>query len=210
MPLLATLTLRTDCCGTGDHDGGRAGLRVLFHRQIAGCENFERDGEIDNRKDSLPHCASRTNLNLNPRGHAGMWTPRELIRWTAMDRAVRTHSPGLDTGVKMEREPGGAKRTQEQRLFLLIAVSAILDAVEQRFGWRKMARTRSARETDSLVVQARQQDLRRRFRGCWCGNNEGAEQAAARIARFTMVCSGSSIFFWPQSYRHCSARAVPD
>ncbi len=89
----------------------------------------------------------------------------------------------LDTGLKLEESLAGANRTPEQRLFLSQAVAQFWDAVNRMFGLAQDGKDAEAREQIRLSLQARQQALSTAVSRLLVGNNEGEEQAAARIAQ---------------------------
>src|SRR5260221_3178195 len=77
----------------------------------------------------------------------------------------------------------GANRTPEQRLFLSQAVAQFWDAVNRMFGLAQNGKDAEAREQIRLSLQAREQALSTAVSRLLVGNNEGEEQAAARIAQ---------------------------
>jgi signal transduction histidine kinase len=105
--------------------------------------------------------------------------PYPLTAWTA--QFERIHQD-LDTGLKLEESLAGASRTPEQRLYLSQSVAQFWDAVNRMFGLAQNGKDAEAREQIRLSLQARQQALSTAVSRLLVGNNEGEEQAAARIA----------------------------
>ncbi len=106
--------------------------------------------------------------------------PYPLTAWSA--QFERIHQD-LDTGLKLEESLAGANRTPEQRLYLSQSVAQFWDAVNRMFGLAQNGKDAEAREHIRLSLQARQQALSTAVSRLLVENNEGEEQAAARIAQ---------------------------
>src|SRR5437899_7642809 len=101
-----------------------------------------------------------------------------------------------DAGLKLEESLAGANRTPDQRRYLSQSVAQFWDAVNRMFALAQNGKESEAREQIRLSLQARQQALSTAVSRLLVENNEGEEQAAARIAQITTACSASSIFSW--------------
>ena len=151
--------------------------------QLAGLRKLQSEMVDRNRKDSLQLLRVQNDLNsiaLAMRDMLDTTEPYPLTAWTA--QFERIHQD-LDTGLKLEESLAGANRTPEQRLFLSQAVAQFWDAVNRMFGLAQNSRDTEAREQIRLSLQARQQALSTAVSRLLVGNNEGEEQAAARIAQ---------------------------
>jgi signal transduction histidine kinase len=151
--------------------------------QLAGLRKLQSEMVDRNRKDSLQLLRVQNDLNsiaLAMRDMLDTTEPYPLKAWTA--QFERIHQD-LDTGLKLEENLAGANRTPEQRLFLSQAVSQFWDAVNRMFALAQSGRDAEAREQIRLSLQARQQALSTAVSRLLVGNNEGEEQAAARIAQ---------------------------
>ena len=151
--------------------------------QLAGLRKLQSEMVDRNRKDSLQLLRVQNDLNslaLAMRDMLDTTEPYPLTAWTA--QFERIHQD-LDTGLKLEESLAGANRTPEQRLFLSQAVAQFWDAVNRMFGLAQNGKDAEAREQIRLSLQARQQALSTAVSRLLVGNNEGEEQAAARIAQ---------------------------
>ena len=151
--------------------------------QLAGLRKLQSEMVDRNRKDSLQLLRVQNDLNsiaLAMRDMLDTTEPYPLTAWTA--QFERIHQD-LDTGLKLEESLAGENRTPEQRLFLSQAVSQFWDAVNRMFGLAQTGKDAEAREQIRLSLQARQQALSTAVSRLLVGNNEGEEQAAARIAQ---------------------------
>jgi len=151
--------------------------------QLAGLRKLQSEMVDRNRKDSLQLLRVQNDLNsiaLAMRDMLDTMEPYPLTAWTA--QFERIHQD-LDTGLKLEESLAGANRTPEQRLFLSQAVAQFWDAVNRMFGLAQNGKDAEAREQIRLSLQARQQALSTAVSRLLVGNNEGEEQAAARIAQ---------------------------
>jgi len=151
--------------------------------QLAGLRKLQSEMVDRNRKDSLQLLRVQNDLNsiaLAMRDMLDTTEPYPLTAWTA--QFERIHQD-LDTGLKLEERLAGANRTPEQRLFLSQAVSQFWDAMNRMFVLAQTGKDAQAREQIRLSLQARQQALSTAVSRLLVENNEGEEQAAARIAQ---------------------------
>jgi signal transduction histidine kinase len=151
--------------------------------QLAGLRKLQSEMVDRNRKDSLQLLRVQNDLNsiaLAMRDMLDTTEPYPLTAWTA--QFERIHQD-LDTGLKLEENLAGANRTPEQRLFLSQAVAQFWDAVNRMFALAQSGKEAQAREQIRLSLQARQQALSTAVSRLLVENNEGEEQAAARIAQ---------------------------
>jgi signal transduction histidine kinase len=151
--------------------------------QLAGLRKLQSEMVDRNRKDSLQLLRVQNDLNsiaLAMRDMLDTTEPYPLTAWTP--QFERIHQD-LDTGLKLEESLAGASRTPEQRLFLSQAVSQFWDAVNRMFALAQSGKEAEAREQIRLSLQARQQALSTAVSRLLVENNEGEEQAAARIAQ---------------------------
>jgi len=151
--------------------------------QLAGLRKLQSEMVDRNRKDSLQLLRVQNDLNsiaLAMRDMLDTTEPYPLTAWTA--QFERIHED-LDTGLKLEESLAGANRTPEQRLYLSQAVAQFWDAVNRMFALAQNGKDAEAREQIRLSLQARQQALSTAVSRLLVGNNEGEEQAAARIAQ---------------------------
>jgi signal transduction histidine kinase len=106
--------------------------------------------------------------------------PYPLTAWSA--QFDRIHDD-LDAGLTLEEKFAGANRTPEQRLYLNQSLTQFWDAVNRMFALADAARENEAREQIRLTLQARQQALSTTVSRLLVENNEGEEQAVARITQ---------------------------
>jgi signal transduction histidine kinase len=150
--------------------------------QLSGLRKLQSEMVDRNRKDSLQLLRVQNDLNsiaLAMRDMLDTTEPYPLTAWSA--QFERIHQD-LDTGLRLEESLAGASRTPEQRLFLSQAVSQFWDAVNRMFALAQNGKDAEAREQIRLSLQARQQALSTAVSRLLVENNEGEEQAAARIA----------------------------
>ncbi len=151
--------------------------------QLAGLRKLQSEMVDRNRKDSLQLLRVQNDLNsiaLAMRDMLDTTGPYPLTAWTAQFERIHRD---LDTGLKLEERLAGANRTPEQRLFLSQAVSQFWDAMNRMFVLAQTGKDAQAREQIRLSLQARQQALSTAVSRLLVENNEGEEQAAARIAQ---------------------------
>jgi signal transduction histidine kinase len=151
--------------------------------QLAGLRKLQSEMVDRNRKDSLQLLRVQNDLNSLALAMRDMLDTTEtypLKAWTAQFERIRQD---LDAGLKLEEGLAGANRTPEQRLYLTQSVSQFWDAVNRMFALAQVGKDAEAREQIRLSLQARQQALSTAVSRLLVGNNEGEEQAAARIAQ---------------------------
>jgi signal transduction histidine kinase len=151
--------------------------------QLAGLRKLQSEMVDRNRKDSLQLLRVQNDLNSLALAMRDMLDTTEtypLKAWTAQFERIRQD---LDAGLKLEESLAGANRTPEQRLYLTQSVSQFWDAVNRMFALAQVGKDAEAREQIRLSLQARQQALSTAVSRLLVGNNEGEEQAAARIAQ---------------------------
>jgi signal transduction histidine kinase len=151
--------------------------------QLAGLRRLQSEMVDLNRKDSLQLLRIQNDLNsiaLAMRDMLDTTEPYPLTAWTA--QFERIHQD-LDTGLELEESLAGANRTPDQRLYLTQSVAQFWDAVNRMFALAQNGKDAEAREQIRLSIQARQQALSTAVSRLLVGNNEGEEQAAARIAQ---------------------------
>ena len=103
-----------------------------------------------------------------------------LTAWTAQFERMRQD---LDAALKLEEGLAVASRTADQRKFLAQSVAQFWDAIDRMFALADSGKESEAREQIRLSLQARQQALSSAVSRLLVENNEGEEQAAARIAK---------------------------
>jgi signal transduction histidine kinase len=151
--------------------------------QLAGLRKLQSEMVDRNRKDSLQLLRIQNDLNsiaLAMRDMLDTTEPYPLTAWTA--QFERMHQD-LDTGLQLEETFAVVNRTPEQRQFLTRAVAQFWDAVNRMFVLAENGKESEAREQIRLSLQARQQALSTAVSRLLVENNEGEEQAAARIAQ---------------------------
>lgn len=151
--------------------------------QLTGLRKLQSEMVDRNRKDSLQLLRVQNDLNsiaLAMRDMLDTTEPYPLTAWTA--QFERIHQD-LDAGLKLEESVAGANRTPEQRMFLSQSVAQFWDAVNRMFVLAQNGKDEEAREQIRLSLQARQQALSTAVSRLLVENNEGEEQAAARIAQ---------------------------
>ncbi len=151
--------------------------------QLSGLRKLQSELVDRNRKDSLQLLRVQNDLNsvaLAMRDMLDTTEPYPMTAWTA--QFERIHQD-LDAGLKLEESLAGANRTPEQRLYLSQSVTQFWDAVKRMFALAQSGKDAEAREQIRLSLQARQQALSTAVSRLLVENNEGEEQAAARIAQ---------------------------
>ena len=151
--------------------------------QLNGLRKLQSELVDRNRKDSLQLLRVQNDLNsiaLAMRDMLDTTEPYPLTAWTA--QFERIHQD-LDAGLKLEESLAGASRTPDQRQYLTQSVAQFWDAVNRMFALAQSGKDADAREQIRVSLQARQQALSTAVSRLLVGNNEGEEQAAARIAQ---------------------------
>ncbi len=151
--------------------------------QLAGLRKLQSEMVDRNRRDSLQLLRIQNDLNsiaLAMRDMLDATEPYPLTAWTA--QFDRIHQD-LDAGLKLEESLAVVNRTPEQRQYLTQSVAQFWDAVNRMFALAQNGKEAEARGQIRLSLQARQQALSTAVSRLLVENNEGEEQAAARIAQ---------------------------
>ena len=150
--------------------------------QLSGLRRLQ-SGMVDrNRKDSLQLLRVQNDLNLAGLAMRDMLDagePYPLLAWTA--QFERIHEDFV-AGLALEEQYASASRTPEQQQYLNQAVAQFWNAVDRMFLLASEGRDDEAREEIRVSLQARQQALSTAVSRLLVQNNEGEQQAAARIA----------------------------
>jgi len=151
--------------------------------QLTGLRKLQSEMVDRNRRDSLQLLRIQNDLNsiaLAMRDMLDTTEPYPLTAWSA--QFDRIHQD-LDAGLKLEEGLAVVNRTPEQRQYLAQSLSQFWDAVNRMFALAQSGKEAEAREQIRLSLQARQQALSTAVSRLLVENNEGEEQAAARIAQ---------------------------
>ena len=151
--------------------------------QLAGLRKLQSEMVDRNRKDSLELLRIQNDLNavaLAMRDMLDTTGRYPLTAWTAQFKRIRQD---LDTALKIEEGLAVASRTPDQRKYLAQSVAQFWDAVNRMFALAESGKEAEAREQIRLTLQAREQALSTAVSRLLVENNEGEEQAAARIAK---------------------------
>ena len=151
--------------------------------QLSGLRRLQSEMVDRNRKDSLQLLRIQNDLNsiaLAMRDMLDTAEPYPLTAWSA--QFDRIHDD-LDTGLNLEEQFAGANRTPEQRLYLTQSLAQFWDAMNRMFALAAANKEIQAREQIRLSLQSRQQALSTAVSRLLVENNEGEEQAAARITQ---------------------------
>ncbi len=149
--------------------------------QLSGLRRLQSEMVDRNRKDSLQLLRIQNDLNsiaLAMRDMLDTAEPYPLTAWSA--QFDRIHDD-LDAGLNLEEQFAGANRTPEQRLYLTQSLAQFWDAMNRMFALTTASKENEAREQIRLSLQSRQQALSTAVSRLLVENNEGEEQAAARI-----------------------------
>ena len=149
--------------------------------QLSGLRRLQSDMVDRNRKDSLQLLRIQNDLNsiaLAMRDMLDAAEPYPLAAWAA--QFERIHAD-LDAALKLEEQFAGANRTPEQRQYLDQSLAQFWDAMNRMFSLASADEEAEAREQIRLTLQPRQQALSTAVSRLLVENNEGEEQAAARI-----------------------------
>lgn len=150
--------------------------------QLSGLRKLQSEMVDRNRKDSLLLLRIQNDLNsigLAMRDMLDTAEPYPLTAWSA--QFDRIHED-LDSALKLEEGFAGVNRTAEQRQYLTQSFSQFWDATSRMFDLAASDKQAEAREQIRLSLQARQQALSTAVSRLLVQNNEGEEQAAARIS----------------------------
>ena len=150
--------------------------------QLAGLRKLQSEMVDRNRKDSLQLLRIQNDLNSIALAMRDMLDTTESYPLTAWSAQFDRIHQDLDTGLKLEESFAGANRTPEQRQYLTQSVAQFWVAVSRMFALAQNGKDTEAREQIRLSLQAREQALSTAVSRLLVENNEGEEQAAARIA----------------------------
>jgi signal transduction histidine kinase len=154
-----------------------------IREQLTGLRKLQSEMVDRNRRDSLQLLRIQNDLNsiaLAMRDMLDTTEPYPLTAWSA--QFDRIHQD-LDAGLKLEESLAVVNRTPEQRQYLSQSLSQFWDAVNRMFALAQSGKEAEAKEQIRLSLQARQQALSTAVSRLLVENNEGEEQAAARIAQ---------------------------
>ncbi|MGB2593222.1 MAG: sensor histidine kinase [Candidatus Acidiferrum sp.] len=150
--------------------------------QLSGLRKLQSEMVDRNRKDSLQLLRVQNDLNsagLAMRDMLDASQPYPLTAWSAQFDRIRED---LDVALRVEEQLAGANRTPEQSKFLSQSVSQFWDAMNRMFALAAQGQDSEAREQIRLTLQARLESLSTAVSRLLVQNNEGEQQAAARIA----------------------------
>lgn len=150
--------------------------------QLSGLRKLQSEMVDRNRRDSLQLLRVQNDLNtlaLAMRDMLDAGEPYPLTAWTAQFTRVRED---LDAALKLEEHFAEAQRTPEQRQFLNQSLAQFWDAVDRMFALAGQGNEAAARGQIRVSLQAREAALSTAVSRLLIQNNEGEEQAAARIA----------------------------
>jgi signal transduction histidine kinase len=149
--------------------------------QLSGLRKLQSNLVDRNRKDSLQLLRLQNDLNsvaLDMRDMLDAGEPYPLSAWTAQLDRIRGD---LDAALQLEDEYAAARRTPEQREYLRKQVAQFWDAMDRMFVLARNNKENEAREQIRVSLQAREAALSTAVSRLLVENNEGEQQAAARI-----------------------------
>jgi signal transduction histidine kinase len=149
--------------------------------QLSGLRRLQSDLVDRNRKDSLQLLRLQNDLNsvaLDMRDMLDAGEPFPLSAWTAQLDRIRGD---LDAALQLEDQYAAARRTPEQREYLRKQVAQFWDAMDRMFVLARENKENEAREQIRVSLQAREAALSTAVSRLLVENNEGEQQAAARI-----------------------------
>ena len=150
--------------------------------QLAGLRKLQSELVDRNRKDSLQLLRVQNDLNsvaLAMRDMLDSSEPYPLTAWTAQFERIEED---LRVALLAEEKLTNASRTADQQAYLSQSVAQFWDAVNRMFRLAAQGKEKVAREEIRVTLQARQASLSTAVSRLLVQNNEGEEQAAARIA----------------------------
>ena len=151
--------------------------------QLSGLRKLQSEMVDRNRRDSLQLLRIQNDLNSIALAMRDMLDAGEKYPLTAWEAQFERIHEDLDAGLKLEEQFAGASRTPEQRQYLSQSVAQFWDAIHRMFALAESGKEAEAREQIRLTLQARQEALSTAVARLLVENNEGEEEAAARIAR---------------------------
>lgn len=149
--------------------------------QFSGLRKLQSEMVDRNRKDSLQLLRIQNDLNsagLAMRDMLDTAEPYPLTSWTGQFDRLR-HD--LGAAIQREEQFAATQRTADQREYLGKSVSQFWDAVDRMFAAAAAGDEGNAREQIRNTLQARQAALSTSVSRLLVENNEGEQQAAARI-----------------------------
>lgn len=150
--------------------------------QLSGLRKLQSEMVDRNRKDSLQLLRVQNDLNsigLAMRDMLDSSEPYPLTAWQAQFERIRED---LSVALGSEEQLAVASRTPEQSKYLSQSVTQFWNAVDRMFALAAGGNEKEAREQIRLTLQARQESLSTAVSRLLVQNNEGEEEAAARIA----------------------------
>lgn len=150
--------------------------------QLQGLRKLQSELVDRNRKDSLQLLRVQNDLNsvaLAMRDMLDSSEPYPLTAWTAQFERMKDD---LNIALVEEQKLANADRTADQQAYLSQSVEQFWDAVNGMFALAAQGKENEARAQIRLTLQARQASLSTAVSRLLVQNNEGEEQAAARIA----------------------------
>jgi len=151
--------------------------------QLTGLRKLQSEMVDRNRRDSLQLLRIQNDLNSIALAMRDMLDATESYPLTAWSAQFDRIHQDLDAGLKLEESLAVVNRTPQQRQYLAQSLSQFWDAVNRMFALAQGGKEAEAREQIRLSLQARQQALSTAVSRLLVENNEGEEQAAARIAQ---------------------------
>jgi signal transduction histidine kinase len=151
--------------------------------QLAGLRKLQSEMVDRNRKDSLQLLRVQNDLNLIALDMRDMLDPAGPYPLTAWSSQLDRIREDLDVALQVEAQLAPADRTFDQRRYLSRSVAQFWDAVDRMFALAKEGKDAEAREHIRLTLQAREESLSTAVSRLLVQNNEGEQQAGARIAQ---------------------------
>ena len=149
--------------------------------QLSGLRELQSEMVDRNRRDSLQLLRIQNDLNSIALAMRDMLDAEEKYPLTAWQAQFERIHGDLDAGLKLEEQFAGSHRTPEQRQYLSQSVAQFWDAIHRMFALAESGRDAEAREQIRLTLQARQEALSTAVARLLVENNEGEEEATARI-----------------------------
>ena len=151
--------------------------------QIRGLRKLQNELADRNRKDSLQLLRIQNDLNslaLAMRDMLDNDEPYPLTAWSAQFQRTRAD---LEDALKQEEQLAVARRTPEQREYLVNSLAQFWDAVDRTFALARDGKDEEARTQIRVSLQSRQAALSSAVSRLLVQNYESEEEAAQRIAQ---------------------------
>jgi signal transduction histidine kinase len=151
--------------------------------QFASLRKLQSEMVDRNRKDSLQLLRIQNDLNslgLAMRDMLDASEPYPLMAWTAQFARIRND---LDVAFRQEEALTEATRTSDQRRNLSQSLTQFWDSTDRMFALAQEGNESGAREQIRDTLQPRQAAFNSAVSRLLVQNNEGEEQAAARISQ---------------------------